>query len=100
MSRTGRCSSTMSEIAPATSGAAGESPVQLEPGLYVVSTPIGNLGDMTARAVDVLSAVDTVACEDTRRTGLLLLHFGISNHLSSYHEYNKLRRTPELLEML
>jgi 16S rRNA (cytidine1402-2'-O)-methyltransferase len=71
-----------------------------EPGLYVVSTPIGNLGDMTARAVDVLRDVDLVACEDTRRTGLLLVHFGISNRLTSYHEYNKLRRTPELLEML
>jgi len=73
---------------------------RLDPGLYVVSTPIGNLGDMTARAVEVLALADTVACEDTRRTGMLLQHFGASNRLVSYHEHNKLRRTPELLEML
>lgn len=66
----------------------------------MVSTPIGNLGDMTARAVEVLRDADIVACEDTRRSGLLLQHFGIPNRLTSYHEYNKLRRTPELLEML
>jgi 16S rRNA (cytidine1402-2'-O)-methyltransferase len=73
---------------------------QLEPGLYVVSTPIGNLGDITARAVDVLRDADVIACEDTRRTGLLLAHLGLHNRFVSYHEYNKLRRTPELLEML
>lgn len=80
--------------------AAGEKQTPLVPGLYVVSTPIGNIGDMTARAVKVLAGVDMIACEDTRRTGLLLHHFGISNQLTSYHEYNKLRRTPELVEML
>ncbi len=69
-------------------------------GLYVVSTPIGNLGDMTFRSVEVLTQVDIVACEDTRRTGLLLQHFAIRNHLLSFHEHNKLRRTPEILEML
>ena len=74
--------------------------IGLEAGLYVVSTPIGNLGDMTQRAVEVLSTVDAIACEDTRRTGLLLSHFAIRSQLLSYHEYNKLRRTPELLEML
>ncbi len=72
----------------------------LEPGLYVVSTPIGNLGDMTLRALDVLAWVDAVACEDTRRTGLLLGHFGVKARLVSYHEYNKLSRTPEVLEMI
>ncbi len=72
----------------------------LAPGLYVVATPIGNLGDMTERGVGVLSRVAVVACEDTRRTGLLLKHFGVSARLVSYHEYNKLRRTPELLEVV
>jgi 16S rRNA (cytidine1402-2'-O)-methyltransferase len=69
-------------------------------GLYVVSTPIGNLGDMTQRAVEVLRAVDLIACEDTRHSGLLLQHFHIRNRLTSYHEYNKVSRTPELLEQL
>jgi len=73
---------------------------QVESGLYVVSTPIGNLGDMTQRAAETLAGVDVIACEDTRRTGLLLSHLGIGNRLLSYHEYNKLRRTPELLELL
>ncbi len=72
----------------------------LAPGLYVVSTPIGNLGDMTHRAVDVLKSVDLIACEDTRHSGLLLQHFHIRNRLTSYHEYNKVSRTPELLEQL
>jgi len=72
----------------------------LAPGLYVVSTPIGNLGDMTERALDVLVKADIVACEDTRRTGLLLHRFEVKNRLVSYHDHNKLRRTPELLEML
>jgi len=75
-------------------------PAPVEPGLYVVSTPIGNLGDMTFRAVEVLGGVDVVACEDTRRTGLLLHHFGVKTPMRSYHEYNKLQRTPELLETL
>ncbi len=55
---------------------------------------------MTQRAISTLAGVDVVACEDTRRTGLLLSHHGVSNRLLSYHEYNKLRRTPELLEFL
>lgn len=65
-----------------------------------MSTPIGNLGDMTFRAAEILSRVDLVACEDTRRTGLLFKHFDIRNRLLSYHDHNKLRRTPEILEML
>lgn len=73
---------------------------RLAPGLYVVSTPIGNLGDMTFRAIEVLGSSDAVACEDTRHTGMLLRHFNLSCRLVSYHEHNKLRRTPELLEML
>jgi len=74
--------------------------VDIEPGLYIVSTPIGNLGDITQRALTVLARVDLIACEDTRRTGLLLKNFGITNRLISYNEYNKLRRTPEILTVL
>lgn len=72
----------------------------LDAGLYVVSTPIGNMGDVTQRAIDVLAGVDVVACEDTRRTGLLLKRSGVSTRMVSYHEHNKLKRTPELLEMI
>lgn len=72
----------------------------LAAGLYIVATPIGNLGDVTARALEVLRSADVVACEDTRHTGLLLHRLEISARLVSYHDHNKLRRTPELLEML
>lgn len=73
---------------------------KLPTGLYVVSTPIGNLGDITRHALEVLTKADAIACEDTRRTGLLLIHFKIKNRLISYHEYNKLRRTQEILNLL
>jgi 16S rRNA (cytidine1402-2'-O)-methyltransferase len=72
----------------------------LDPGLYVVSTPIGNLEDITLRALRVLKEADFVACEDTRHTGLLLQHYDLRTRTISFHEHNKLQRTPELLEML
>jgi 16S rRNA (cytidine1402-2'-O)-methyltransferase len=68
--------------------------------LYVVSTPIGNLEDMTFRAVRILGEVDWVACEDTRTTGNLLRHYNIAAHTISYHEHNEAERAPELFERL
>jgi 16S rRNA (cytidine1402-2'-O)-methyltransferase len=68
--------------------------------LYVVATPIGNLGDITLRALDVLKSVDVVAAEDTRHSGLLLKHFAIKKPFVSYHEHNEATRTAELVERL
>ena len=68
--------------------------------LYVVSTPIGNLEDLTYRAARVLSEVDIVACEDTRHSQKLLNHYGIKTKTVSYHEHNERDRAGELLESL
>jgi 16S rRNA (cytidine1402-2'-O)-methyltransferase len=68
--------------------------------LYVVGSPIGHLDDITLRALSVLKAVDLVAAEDTRKTGQLLRHFGITAALVSYHEHNETARTPDLLRRL
>ncbi len=68
--------------------------------LYVVGTPIGNLGDMSPRALEVLESVDTVACEDTRVTLKLLTHFGIKASLYSYHEHNAFEKSNVLIARL
>lgn len=68
--------------------------------LYVVATPIGNLGDISLRALDALKSVDLIAAEDTRHSGMLLKHFGTKKPFISYHEHNEARRTAELVERL
>lgn len=68
--------------------------------LYLVATPIGNLEDITLRALNVLRAVDVIACEDTRHSGKLLQHYGISKATISYHEHNERERAAELVERL
>ncbi len=72
----------------------------LAPGLYLVATPIGNLEDITLRALRVLRSVDRIACEDTRQTAKLLHHFGISTPTVSYHQHNENARSSELIEAL
>ncbi len=68
--------------------------------LYLVATPIGNLSDISKRALETLETVDLIACEDTRHTGKLLNHFNIKKKLMSYHEHNEHARTEELAEFL
>jgi len=69
----------------------------LAPGLYLVATPIGNLEDITLRALRVLKEADIIACEDTRHTQKLLNHYGIPARTTSYHEHNEMTRAPELV---
>ena len=66
--------------------------------LFVVATPIGNLGDISQRALEVLREVELIACEDTRQTIKLLNHFGIEKPLTSYHEFNEQKKAEELTE--
>ena len=73
---------------------------KLAPGLYIVATPIGNMGDITLRALEVLNYVELIACEDTRRTGKLLTRYGISVRRTTYHEHNAQRVRPSLLRRL
>jgi 16S rRNA (cytidine1402-2'-O)-methyltransferase len=73
---------------------------RFEPGLYLVATPIGNLRDVTLRALDLLAVADLIACEDTRVSAKLLAHFGLSAPLAAYHEHNAERMRPKLMERL
>src|SRR5437016_12366621 len=67
------------------------------PKLYLVATPIGNLEDITLRALRVLKEADLIACEDTRQTQKLLTHYSMSTRTVSYHEHNEMTRAPELV---
>src|ERR1700734_1547139 len=68
--------------------------------LFIISTPIGNLEDITLRAVRLLREADVIACEDTRQTRKLLDHFGISKPMLRYHDHNEAARTAELIERM
>lgn len=72
----------------------------LEPGLFLVPTPIGNLGDMTLRAIAVLAGVDLIYCEDTRHSRVLLDHYGIRRPVRPYHEHNAAAERPRILAAL
>jgi 16S rRNA (cytidine1402-2'-O)-methyltransferase len=72
----------------------------LAPGLHIVATPIGNLRDMTLRALEVLAAADVIACEDTRVTRKLLDHYGITTPLTPYHDHNAAEARPKLIARL
>ncbi|NEV80312.1 16S rRNA (cytidine(1402)-2'-O)-methyltransferase, partial [Rhodopseudomonas sp. BR0C11] len=73
---------------------------RIAPGLHLVATPIGHLGDITLRALETLAGADLIACEDTRITHRLLERYGISARLKPYHEHNAAQARPKLLEML
>src|SRR5580698_3593559 len=70
------------------------------PGLHLVATPIGNLGDITLRALETLAGVDMIACEDTRMTRRLTERYAITAQLTSYHEHNAALARPKILERL
>src|SRR5471032_386622 len=72
-------------------------PPRLAAGLHLVATPIGNLRDITLRALETLAAADAIACEDTRVTHRLLDHYGIATPLTPYHEHNAAAARPKLL---
>ncbi len=75
-------------------------PKPVSPGLYLVATPIGNLRDMTLRALDVLQAADLILAEDTRTSAKLMQAYGLSTPLSAYHDHNAAKRVPTLLKKL
>src|SRR5579862_5359449 len=77
-----------------------EAPQQRTGRLYLVATPIGNLEDITVRALRLLGEADLIACEDTRHTAKLLQHYGISKATISYHEHNEAARAVELVARL
>jgi 16S rRNA (cytidine1402-2'-O)-methyltransferase len=85
---------------PPPADAARERSKNTRPALYLVATPIGNLEDITLRALRVLKEVDVIACEDTRQTQKVLNHYGITARMISYHEHNEMTRAPELVKEL
>src|SRR3954454_13348387 len=92
----------LTEPAPRTFAVAGQilTAPRARPGLHLVATPIGNLGDITLRALETLAGVDLIACEDTRITRRLTDRYAISAQLKPYHEHNAVQARPKLLELL
>lgn len=83
------------------SSASGDGGSVAQPGhLYVVATPIGNLGDITNRAASLLATCDLIACEDTRTSGILLSRLGLDKTTTSYHEHNEQEKAPHLADLL
>ena len=72
----------------------------INPGLYLVSTPIGNMEDITFRALNILKKSDIILCEDTRRSGKLLSHYNINNNLMSYHKFNEEKISNRIIESI
>ena len=72
----------------------------IENALYIVATPIGNLADMSARAIDILKACDLIAAEDTRHSARLMQHFGIGTHMQAYHDYSSSDRAQEIVNRI
>ena len=70
------------------------------PGLYLVSTPIGNMEDVTFRAIDILKRSDIILCEDTRRSAKLLSYFKIKNKLMLYHKFNEAKVSNKIIDLL
>jgi 16S rRNA (cytidine1402-2'-O)-methyltransferase len=97
--RANRAAAGASQRSYALGGATHEAQ-SLAPGLYLVATPIGNLGDITLRALETLAAADVIACEDTRVTRRLTEHYGIATPLTPYHEHNAAEARPKLLARL
>ncbi|MGH6946895.1 MAG: 16S rRNA (cytidine(1402)-2'-O)-methyltransferase [Kiloniellales bacterium] len=95
--RTSTASSTAPRAEPSEATGRSKPSPPLAAGLYLVATPIGNLGDLTLRARDTLAAADRIACEDSRVTAKLLARYGIARPLAAYHEHNAARMRPKLL---
>ncbi len=93
-------SSRRAEPSGPAAGSKPAAPGALAPGLYLVATPIGNLADITLRALDILGKADVIACEDTRVTRRLLSAHGLRARLTTYHEHNAERARPRLIEQM
>ena len=72
----------------------------INPGLYLVSTPIGNMEDITFRALNILKKSDMILCEDTRRSGKLLTYFSIKNKLAPYHKFNEKKVSNKIIDLI
>jgi 16S rRNA (cytidine1402-2'-O)-methyltransferase len=102
--KTGALNPAPREISPQTLASKWQAPTRapetLAPGLYITATPIGNLGDITHRALNVLAGVDFIACEDTRQTGKLLSHYSIKTPTRAYHDHSGTEARARLIKEL